>query len=92
VQIVLTVDKGAVQAQKSKLYSLLSEAKKVTAQSSFASIRYAEKQLYKAEELFEVLTELDLIDGISISREDFELTESKLADIITEKQKQRKRA
>jgi hypothetical protein len=87
VQKLLTVNKAAVQVQKSKLHSLMNLATKVTAKNTYAAIRVAENQLHEAKGMYAVLSNLDLLDDISVAKEDLDRIDSKIADILAEKRR-----
>ncbi len=84
-QIVLTVNKVAVQEQRVKLYNYMSSAKEVTTDSNFRAIRKAEAYLNKAKGVYETLRNLDLLDDFSVTYEDIERMEIKLRNIIDQR-------
>lgn len=85
MQVVIPVDKDMVQAQKVNLYSCISVAKKVTVESSFATVRQVEAALNKAKGIFETLSVLELLDDFSVTQEDIDRIEAKIHDILDQK-------
>lgn len=87
MQIVLTVDKGKVAAQKQILYSYMNFANRVHPDSKVAVIREAEKSIHKAKAIFETLSSLELLEDFHITQEDINRTEQKIADILDERRR-----
>ena len=89
MKVVVTVDKSAVVDLRYKLYSVLGTVKKVTAQSSYSAIKEAELMLHKAIGMYEVLSTLELIDNINVSYDDIVRMETKISDILSDKQRRK---
>lgn len=86
-QLLLTVDKGAVQSVKDSLRDYINKANAINPEITYVALRRAEEWLQRAKAIHKTLKVLDLLDEASVTEEDLERTENKLRDILEEKRR-----
>ncbi len=87
MQIVTTVDKEQVSKAYSTMVSHLRIAKSIRPESTFVQIREAQAHLYKANGMFQVLENLDLLEKPEITSEEIDHIAQKIDGILAEKRR-----